>query len=244
MLAHKLTMRLAKVRKENVIPYIRPDGKSQVTVKYDDKKPIQIDTVVISTQHDPEPSIDQIRNDVIEKVIKPVMPSELFNEKNIKFFINPTGRFVQGGPHGDTGLTGRKIIVDTYGGFGSHGGGCFSGKDPSKVDRSASYAARWIAKNIVAAGLAERCKIQLSYAIGVAEPLSILVDAEGTGKVSNNELEKRVKKIFDLTPAGMIRSLDLRRPIYRKTAAYGHFGREESDFTWEKTDRIDELLKG
>ncbi|MCJ7813537.1 methionine adenosyltransferase [bacterium] len=244
MLAHKLTMRLAKVRKENVIPYIRPDGKSQVTVKYDDKKPIQIDTVVISTQHDPEPSIDQIRNDVIEKVIKPVMPPELFNEKNIKYFINPTGRFVQGGPHGDTGLTGRKIIVDTYGGFGSHGGGCFSGKDPSKVDRSASYAARWIAKNIVAAGLAERCKIQLSYAIGVAEPLSILVDAEGTGKVSNNELEKRVKKIFDLTPAGMIRSLDLRRPIYRKTAAYGHFGREESDFTWEKTDRIDELLKG
>ncbi len=243
MLAHKLTMRLAKVRKENVISYIRPDGKSQVTVKYDDKKPIQIDTVVISTQHDPEPSIDQIRNDVIEKVIKPVIPPELFDEKNIKYFINPTGRFVQGGPHGDTGLTGRKIIVDTYGGFGSHGGGSFSGKDPSKVDRSASYAARWIAKNIVAAGLAERCKIQLSYAIGVAEPLSILVDTENTGKVSDRELEKRVRKIFDLTPAGMIKHLNLRRPIYRKTAAYGHFGREESDFTWEKTDRINELLK-
>ena len=244
MLAHKLTMRLTQVRKENIISYIRPDGKSQVTVKYDDKTPIQVDTVVISTQHDPEPSIDQIRHDVIEKVIKPVIPPELFDDKNIKYFINPTGRFVQGGPHGDTGLTGRKIIVDTYGGFGSHGGGCFSGKDPSKVDRSASYAARWIAKNIVAAGLAERCEVQLSYAIGVAEPLSILVDAEGTGEVSNGELEKRVRKVFDLTPAGMIKCLDLKRPIYKKTAAYGHFGREISEFSWEKTDRIDELLKG
>jgi len=242
MLAHRLTMRLAQVRKDGTIPYLRPDGKSQVTVQYDGYKPIKVDTVVISAQHNPDVSIDQIRNDIIEKVIKPVMPSEFFDEKEIKYFINPTGRFVKGGPHGDTGLTGRKIIVDTYGGFGSHGGGCFSGKDATKVDRSASYAARWVAKNIVAAGLAERCEVQLAYAIGVAEPVSILVNTDGTGKLSNGELVERVKRVFDLTPAGMIERLNLRQPIFRKTAVYGHFGREEPEFTWEKTDRVDELL--
>ncbi len=242
MLAHRLTMRLAQVRKDGTIPYLRPDGKSQVTVQYDGYKPIKVDTVVISAQHNPDVSVDQICNDIIEKVIKPVIPSEFFDEKEIKYFINPTGRFVKGGPHGDTGLTGRKIIVDTYGGFGSHGGGCFSGKDATKVDRSASYAARWVAKNIVAAGLAERCEVQLAYAIGVAEPVSILVNTNGTGKLSNGELLERVKKVFDLTPAGMIERLSLRRPIFRKTAVYGHFGREEPEFTWEKTDRVDELL--
>jgi len=242
MLAHRLTMRLAQVRKDGTIPYLRPDGKSQVTVQYDGYKPIKVDTVVISAQHNPDVSIDQIRNDIIEKVIKPVMPSEFFDEKEIKYFINPTGRFVKGGPHGDTGLTGRKIIVDTYGGFGSHGGGCFSGKDATKVDRSASYAARWVAKNIVAAGLAERCEVQLAYAIGVAEPVSILVNTDCTGKLSNGELVERVKRVFDLTPAGMIERLNLRQPIFRKTAVYGHFGREEPEFTWEKTDRVDELL--
>ena len=242
MLAHRLTMRLAQVRKDGIIPYLRPDGKSQVTVQYDGYKPIKVDTVVISAQHNPDVSIEQIRNDIIEKVIKPVIPPEFFDEKEIKYFINPTGRFVKGGPHGDTGLTGRKIIVDTYGGFGSHGGGCFSGKDPTKVDRSASYAARWVAKNIVAAGLADRCEVQLAYAIGVTEPVSILVNTNGTGKLSNGELVERVKKVFDLTPAGMIERLDLRRPIFRKTAVYGHFGREEPEFTWEKTDRVDELL--
>ncbi len=242
MLAHRLTMRLAQVRKDGIFSYLRPDGKSQVTVQYDGYKPIKVDTVVISAQHNPDVSIDQIRNDIIEKVIKPVIPPNFFDEKEIKYFINPTGRFVKGGPHGDTGLTGRKIIVDTYGGFGSHGGGCFSGKDPTKVDRSASYAARWVAKNIVAAGLADRCEVQLAYAIGVAEPVSILVNTDGTGKLSNGELVERVKKVFDLTPAGMIERLDLRRPIFRKTAVYGHFGREEPEFTWEKTDRVDELL--
>lgn len=243
MLAHKLTMRLARVRKEGILPYLRPDGKSQVTVQYDDYTPIKVDTVVIAAQHDPEPSMDKIRSDIIEAVIKPVIPSDLFGEKEIKYFINPTGRFVRGGPHADTGLTGRKIIVDTYGGFGSHGGGCFSGKDPTKVDRSASYAARWIAKNIVAAGLAERCEVQLAYAIGTVEPVSILINANGTGKVSDDELVQKVRKVFDLTPAGMIERLDLRRPIFQKTASYGHFGREEPEFTWEKTDRVDELLK-
>jgi len=244
MLAHKLTMRLAQVRREKILPYIRPDGKSQVTVLYDGYKPVKVDTVVIAAQHAPEVSMDKIRRDIIEKVIKPVVPSEMFDEKEIKYFINPTGRFVRGGPHGDTGLTGRKIIVDTYGGFGSHGGGCFSGKDPTKVDRSASYTARWVAKNIVAAGLAERCEVQLAYAIGTVEPISVLVDTYGTGKLSDGELKKRIRKVFNLTPAGMIEQLDLRRPIYRKTAAYGHFGREEPEFTWEKTDRVDELLKG
>jgi S-adenosylmethionine synthetase len=244
MLAHKLTMRLSQVRKEGVLDYLRPDGKSQVTVMYDDGKPIKVDTVVISSQHDPEPTMDQIREDIIEHVIKPIVPPEFLDEKTIKYHINPTGRFVIGGPHGDTGLTGRKIIVDTYGGYGSHGGGCFSGKDPTKVDRSASYAARWVAKNIVAAGLADHCEVQLAYAIGVTEPVSIMVNTNGTGKLPNGELEKRVKKVFDLTPAGMIERLNLRRPIYQKTAAYGHFGRELDEFTWEKTDRIDELKKG
>jgi S-adenosylmethionine synthetase len=234
---------LAQVRKEGILSYLRPDGKSQVTVQYDDYKPIKVDAVVIAAQHDPEPSMDKIRSDIIETVIKPVIPSDLLDEKEIKYFINPTGRFVRGGPHADTGLTGRKIIVDTYGGFGSHGGGCFSGKDPTKVDRSASYAARWIAKNIVAAGLADRCEVQLAYAIGTVEPVSILINANETGKVSDEELVQRVRKVFDLTPAGMIEKLDLRRPIFQKTASYGHFGREEPEFTWEKIDRVDELLK-
>jgi S-adenosylmethionine synthetase len=241
MLAHRLTMRLAQVRKEGILNYLRPDGKSQVTVMYEDGKPVNVDTVVISSQHDPEPTMEQIRSDIIKHVIKPIIPSQFLDEKTIKYHINPTGRFVVGGPHGDTGLTGRKIIVDTYGGYGSHGGGAFSGKDPTKVDRSASYAARWVAKNIVAAGLADQCEVQLAYAIGVAEPVSIMINTNGTGKLQNGELEEKVRKVFDLTPAGMIERLDLRRPIYRKTAAYGHFGREEAEFTWEKTDRIEEL---
>jgi S-adenosylmethionine synthetase len=243
MLAHKLTRRLADVRKEKVLPYLRPDGKSQVTILYDGQKPVAVDAVVISTQHDPDPPIDQLRKDVLEKVILPVLPPELTDPKKLKTFINPTGRFVIGGPHGDTGLTGRKIIVDTYGGYESHGGGAFSGKDPTKVDRSACYAARWVAKNVVAAGLADRCSVQLAYAIGVAEPVSVLVRAQGTGKVSDAELERKVKKVFDLRPKGIIERLNLRRPIYRKTAAYGHFGRTEPEFTWEKTDRTEELLK-
>jgi S-adenosylmethionine synthetase len=243
MLAHQLTKRLAHMRKERIIPYLRPDGKSQVSVLYDGNKPVKVETVVVSTQHDPDPSSDQIRKDIIEKVILPVIPEELIDTKNIKYFVNPTGRFVVGGPHGDTGLTGRKIIVDTYGGFASHGGGAFSGKDPTKVDRSACYAARWVAKNIVAAGLADQCSVQLAYAIGVAEPVSIFIQTNGTGKASEAELEKKVRKVFDLTPAGMIERLNLRRPIYRKTASYGHFGRTEPEFTWEKTDRVDELLK-
>jgi len=244
MLAHKLTQRLAQVRKEGVLPYIRPDGKSQVTVLYDDYKPIRVDAVVIAAQHSPDVSLEQIQNDIIDQVIKPIIPSELMDENEINYLINQTGRFVRGGPHGDTGLTGRKIIVDTYGGYGSHGGGAFSGKDPTKVDRSASYAARWVAKNIVAAGLAGRCEIQLAYAIGTAEPVSVLVNTDGTGEIHDEELEKRIRKVFDLTPVGMIERLELRRPIFRKTAAYGHFGREEPEFTWEKIDRVDELLQG
>jgi S-adenosylmethionine synthetase len=243
MLAHKLTHRLAKVRKENVLSYLRPDGKSQVSVLYDGKKAVRVNAVVIAAQHDPDIEMDQIRNDITEQVIKPVIPPDLLDEKHIQYFINPTGRFVIGGPQGDTGLTGRKIIVDTYGGYGSHGGGAFSGKDPTKVDRSASYAARWVAKNIVAAGLADECKVQLAYAIGVAEPVSILIDTDGTGKVPDEALEKKVRKVFDLTPRGMITDLDLRRPIYQKTAAYGHFGRNEPEFTWENASRVNELQK-
>ena len=241
MLAHKLTKQLSDVRKQNILPYLRPDGKSQVTIRYENGTPVAVDTVVISTQHDPDVTQEQIKQDVIEKIIKPIIPANFFTNA-IKYHINPTGRFVIGGPHGDTGLTGRKIIVDTYGGFGSHGGGAFSGKDPTKVDRSASYAARWIAKNIVAADLADHCEVQLAYAIGVAEPVSILIDTKGTSKLSNEELVKKVERVFDLTPAGMIKGLSLRHPIYQKTAAYGHFGREEEGFAWEKTDRIDELL--
>ncbi len=243
MLAHKLTRRLADVRKEKILPYLRPDGKSQVTILYEGHKPVAVDTVVISTQHDPDPSIEQLRKDVLERVILPVLPAELTDPKKLKTHINPTGRFVIGGPHGDTGLTGRKIIVDTYGGYESHGGGAFSGKDPTKVDRSACYAARWVAKNVVAAGLADRCSVQLAYAIGVAEPVSVLVRSQGTGKVSDAELERKVKKVFDLRPKGIIERLNLRRPIYRKTASYGHFGRTEPEFTWEKTDRTEELIK-
>lgn len=243
MLAHKLTKQLSVVRNEGTLPYLRPDGKSQVTVLYEDGKPIQVETVVISAQHDPDPSMDQIRSDIIEKVIKPIVPKDLLDEKTVHYHINPTGRFVIGGPHGDTGLTGRKIIVDTYGGYGYHGGGAFSGKDPTKVDRSASYAARWVAKNVVAAELADTCEVQLAYAIGVAEPVSILVNTKGTGRVKDEELEKKIRKVFDLTPAGIIEALDLRRPIYRKTAAYGHFGRTEPEFSWERTDKVDELVK-
>jgi S-adenosylmethionine synthetase len=210
-------------------------------VLYENDKPLRVETVVISTQHDPEPTLEQIRHDIIEKVITPVIPGELLDGKHITYHINPTGRFVIGGPHGDTGLTGRKIIVDTYGGYGRHGGGAFSGKDPTKVDRSASYAARWVAKNIVASGLADKCEVQLAYAIGVAKPVSVLVSTFGTGKASDEVLEKKVKKVFDLTPSGIIEALELRRPIFRKTAAYGHFGRTEPEFTWEKTDRVKEL---
>jgi len=244
MLAHQLTQQLAKVRKQGAIPYLRPDGKSQVSVKYVDGKPQSIDTVVISTQHNPEATNKQIREDMIEQVILPVLPQNLLADHTPTYHINPTGRFVIGGPHGDTGLTGRKIIVDTYGGYARHGGGAFSGKDPSKVDRSASYMARYIAKNIVAAGLATKCEIQVAYAIGVAEPVSVLVDTFGTGTMPDNEIEKLVRKNFDLTPKGIIKTLDLRKPVYKKTASYGHFGRENQGFSWEKTDKVKDLLKG
>ena len=240
-LAHKLAKRLTEVRKNGMFDYLRPDGKSQVTVEYDeDNQPVRVDTVVISTQHSPEVSLAQIREDMIEQVVKKVIPSHLLDE-NTKYFINPTGRFVIGGPHGDSGLTGRKIIVDTYGGIGRHGGGAFSGKDPTKVDRSGAYAARWVAKNIVAAGLAKRCEIQLAYAIGVAEPVSIMVETFGTGVVGDDVLEKAVEKVFDLRPAAIIRSLDLRRPIYQQVAAYGHFGRTDVDVKWENTDKVEAL---
>ncbi|PIX15452.1 methionine adenosyltransferase [Candidatus Desantisbacteria bacterium CG_4_8_14_3_um_filter_40_12] len=241
MLAHKLARRLSYVRRERLLPWVRPDGKSQVTVEYVDGKPVRVDTVVISTQHDEDVTLETIREGIIEEVIKYIISPELL--KNTKYFINPTGRFVIGGPQGDTGLTGRKIIVDTYGGWGRHGGGCFSGKDPSKVDRSAAYMARYVAKNIVAAGLAKECEIQLSYAIGVAEPVSIMVDTHGTGKIPDEKIEKFVREHFDMTPKGIIRTLQLKRPIYKPTAAYGHFGREEDSFSWEKTDKA-ELLKG
>jgi S-adenosylmethionine synthetase len=240
MLAHKLTRRMAEVRKEGLLDYLRPDGKSQVTIEYVDRKPARVDTVVISTQHSDSVSNEQIRDDMVEYVIRSVIPAEMI-EASTSFHINPTGRFVVGGPMGDTGLTGRKIIVDSYGGAGAHGGGAFSGKDPTKVDRSASYMARYIAKNIVAAGLADRCEVQLAYAIGIADPVSVLVDTKGTGKVDESKLSDLVREHFHLTPKGIIESLNLRRPIYRKSAAYGHFGRAEAEFTWEKTDKADAL---
>lgn len=240
-LAHKLSRRLTEVRKDDTLPYLRPDGKTQVTVEYDENgKPVRVDTIVISTQHHPETMHEQIERNLKEYVIKPVVPAELVDE-NTKYFINPTGRFVIGGPQGDAGLTGRKIIVDTYGGYARHGGGAFSGKDPTKVDRSAAYAARYVAKNIVAAGLADKAEVQLAYAIGVAQPVSISVDTFGTGKVSEDVLVDLIRKNFDLRPAGIIKMLDLRRPIYKKTAAYGHFGRNELDLTWERTDKADTL---
>ena len=242
-LAHKLAKKLTEVRKSGELDYLRPDGKSQVTVEYDENnKPVRVDAVVISSQHSESVSMDQLRADVMEKVIKATIPAELLDE-NTKYYINPTGRFVVGGPQGDTGLTGRKIIVDTYGGYARHGGGAFSGKDCTKVDRSAAYAARYVAKNIVAAGLADKCEIQLSYAIGVAHPTSIMVDTFGTGKVSNEKLVEIIRENFDLRPAGIIKMLDLRRPIYKQTAAYGHFGRHDVDLPWEKLDRVEDLKK-
>jgi S-adenosylmethionine synthetase len=243
LLAHKLTKRLAEVRKKNILPFLRPDGKSQVTIQYIDGKPKWIDTVVIAAQHSPEIKLVDLRHEVIQHVIKPILPPDMVNDHEIIYHINPTGRFVVGGPQGDTGLTGRKIIVDTYGGYAPHGGGAFSGKDPTKVDRSASYAARYVAKNIVAAKLATKCTIQLAYAIGVADPVSIMVDTHGTGVMPDEEIVKLVRKHFDLTPKGIIEKLQLRRPIYRKTAAYGHFGRTESTFTWEKIDMAEVLAK-
>ena len=239
-LAHRLSRRLSEVRKSRMLDYLRPDGKTQVTVEYEDNRPIRIDTIVISTQHHPEISQEQIRKDLLEHVVFPVVPSA-FIDDNTRYFINPTGRFVIGGPQGDAGLTGRKIIVDTYGGMARHGGGAFSGKDPTKVDRSAAYAARYVAKNIVAAGLADRCEIQLAYAIGVAQPVSILVETFGTAKIDEEKIGELVKNNFDLRPAGIIKTLDLRRPIYRQTAAYGHFGRTDIDLPWEKTDKADTL---
>lgn len=241
-LAHKLAMRLSEVRKNGTLEYIRPDGKTQVTVEYVDDKPVRVDTVVISTQHGAEVSRDQIEKDLIEHVIRKIVPNELLDD-NTKYYINPTGRFVVGGPQGDAGLTGRKIIVDTYGGYSRHGGGAFSGKDPTKVDRSAAYAARYVAKNLVAAGLADKCEIELAYAIGVAQPVSILVETFGTGKVDEEKLTELVKKHFDLRPAAIIRNLELRRPIYRQVAAYGHFGRTDIDLPWEKTDKAEILRR-
>ena len=241
-LAHKLARRLTQVRKEGLVNYLRPDGKTQVTVEYDENdKPLRIDAVVVSTQHGPEVELEQIRQDMIDLVIRPTIPASLM-DNDTKIYVNPTGRFVVGGPQGDSGLTGRKIIVDTYGGSAPHGGGAFSGKDPTKVDRSAAYAARWAAKNVVAAGLASRCQVQLAYAIGVAKPVSVRVDTFGTGKVSDEDLSDMVNAVFDLRPAAIIRDLDLRRPIYRQLAAYGHFGRDDLDLPWEKTDRVDALL--
>ena len=235
-LANKLALQLTKVRKEGVLPYLRPDGKTQVTVEYDDGKPVRVDTIVISSQHAPEVANEQIRKDIIEKVIAPIVPAEMLDAET-KYYINPTGRFVIGGPQGDAGLTGRKIIVDTYGGMARHGGGAFSGKDPSKVDRSAAYAARHVAKNIVAAGLADKCEIQLAYAIGVAHPVSVLVETFGTGKISEDKIAELVRKNFSLSPTGIIRELDLLRPIYKQTAAYGHFGRTDVDLPWEHTEK-------
>ncbi len=241
-LAHKLALRLTEVRKNGTLSYLRPDGKTQVTVEYDDGKPARLDAVVLSTQHDPEVTQEQIHEDIKKYVFDEILPEDMVDE-NTKFFVNPTGRFVIGGPHGDSGLTGRKIIVDTYGGYGRHGGGAFSGKDCTKVDRSAAYAARYVAKNIVAAGLADKCEIQLSYAIGVARPTSVMVDTFGTGKLSDERLTEIVRENFDLRPAGIIKMLDLRRPIYKQTAAYGHFGRTDLDLPWEKTDKAEVLKK-
>lgn len=241
-LAHKLALKLTCVRKEGTLPYLRPDGKTQVTVEYDDQGVKRVDAVLVSSQHDPDVTQEQIKEDIIREVIRTTIPEELLDE-NTKFYVNPTGRFVVGGPHGDSGLTGRKIIVDTYGGYARHGGGAFSGKDPTKVDRSATYAARHVAKNLVAAGLAEKVELQLAYAIGVAQPVSILVDSFGTGKLSDEDLGLLVQETFDLTPAGIIRSLELRKPIYRQVAAYGHFGRTDIDVPWEKTNRVQELME-
>jgi S-adenosylmethionine synthetase len=241
MLAHKLCQRLTEVRKNGQLDYLRPDGKSQVTVRYVDDKPVSVETVVISTQHGPDAGLSRIREDMIEQVVLPTIPKHLIDPKRITYHINPTGRFVTGGPMGDTGLTGRKIIVDTYGGSCPHGGGAFSGKDPTNVDRSACYMARHVAKNVVAAGLAERAQVQVAYAIGVADPVSIMVDTFGTGKVPNSKLEQMIRRHFDFTPAGIIKYLDLRRPFYKKTAAYGHFGRSEPEFAWERTNRIKDL---
>ena len=241
MLSHRLVQRLSQVRRKGELDYLRPDGKSQVSVRYADGKPVSVETVVISTQHSPDASLERIREDLIEKVVKPTIPANLLDPKKIVYHINPTGRFVTGGPMGDTGLTGRKIIVDTYGGSCPHGGGAFSGKDPTKVDRSACYMARHVAKNIVAAGLAERAQVQVAYAIGVADPVSIMVETFGTGKVPTIKLEQMVRRHFDFTPAGIIKYLNLRRPIYKKTAAFGHFGRTEPEFTWERTDRVKDL---
>ncbi|MBE6855199.1 MAG: methionine adenosyltransferase [Ruminococcus sp.] len=241
-LAHKLAIQLTAVRKDGTLNYLRPDGKTQITVEYIDGKPVRVDAVVVSTQHAPQIQLEQIREDILTYVIKPIIPAELLDE-NTKYYINPTGRFVVGGPQGDSGLTGRKIIVDTYGGYSRHGGGAFSGKDPTKVDRSAAYASRYIAKNIVAAGLAEKCEVQLAYAIGVAKPVSILVDTFGTGRVADDILAEAVEKVFDLRPAAIIESLNLRKPQYRKLAAYGHMGREDLAVAWERTDRTEDLLK-
>lgn len=242
LIAHKMAMRLAEVRKSRILPYLRPDGKTQVTIEYDGDIPVRVDTVVVSTQHKPDITLEQIREDVIEHVIKAVIPEHMQDSKT-RYFINPTGRFIIGGPQGDTGLTGRKIIVDTYGGMARHGGGAFSGKDPTKVDRSATYAARWVAKNVVAAGLAKRCEIQLAYAIGVARPVSIAVNTFGTGVIEDAKIVKLITEHFDLRPGAIIRDLKLRRPIYKKTAAYGHFGRQDKDFTWENTDKAEALAK-
>lgn len=241
MLAHKILIKLSDLRKSGEIPYLKPDGKSQVTVEYDEGKPIRVDTVVLATQHSAEVSYDEIKNDMINDVIKKVIPGDMLDDKGTTYHINPTGRFVIGGPHGDTGVTGRKIMVDSYGGFGSHGGGCFSGKDPTKVDRSGAYIARYITKNIVASGLASEAELQIAYAIGIAHPVSVSVDTHGTGQVDDEAIVHAVKKVFELTPEGIIETLDLRKPIYTKTASYGHFGRNE--FSWEKTDKIEELKR-
>ncbi len=243
MLAHKLAMKLAEVRKKDILTYLRPDGKTQVTIEYKDGKPYKIKSIVVSAQHAPDITLREMREDIVEKVIKPVVPKELLDEEEVQYFINPTGRFVIGGPMGDTGLTGRKIIVDTYGGVARHGGGCFSGKDATKVDRSGSYMARYIAKNLVAAGLCDRVEIQIAYVIGVPEPVSVYINSFGTGKIEDRKLEEIVKKVFDLTPKGIIEKLQLRRPIFKKTAAYGHFGRPDPDFTWEQTDMAETLRK-